>query len=135
MRAGIAAGADVLPIAVLRKLVLGMLHDHQSHVGNVVHICGIRVQKALVLSPCPSALVIAAQSERRTRGQIVRQVLALRDLQAAVQRCADTQDQLAALHIDGGELSIGVHAAALNGHVLPHGQLAALHLYGGVSIT
>ena len=137
MRAGIAADADVLPILVPHKVVLGMLHDHQSLVGNVVRICGIRIgEKGLVLGPCPSGLVIAAQSERRALGQIVRQVLALDEhLHAAVQRCADTQDQLAALHIDGVELSIGVHAAALNGHVLPHGQLAALHLYGGVSIT
>ena len=80
-----------------------MRFDHQSHVGNVVRICGIRIgEKALVPGQHPSALVIAAQSERRTLGQIVRQVLALRDLQTVNQRRARFKRQIAALQNDRG---------------------------------
>ena len=96
MRADIAAGADVLPIAIQLKLVLGMLHDHQSHVMLGVVIYGIRVQKALVHGPRLSVPVIAAQSERRTRGQIVRQGFVLRDLQTVNQRRARFERQSAA---------------------------------------
>ena len=102
MRAGIAASAGVLPIAVQLEVVRRVLHDHQSHVMLGVVIYGIRVQKALVLGQRPSGLVIAAQSERRTRGQIVRQGLALRNLQAVNQRCARCERQIAVLHLDRG---------------------------------
>ena len=91
-----------------------MLHDHQSHVGNVVHICGIRIgEKALVHGPRLSALVIAAQSKRRTRGQIVRQGLALRDLQAVNQRRARFKRQIAALQNDRGIGDVGLTACRI----------------------
>ena len=127
LRAGEAA-LTVRSPGVKRML---MLHDHQSHVGNVVRICGIRIgEKALVPGQRPSALVIAAQSERRALGQIVRQVLVLRDLQAVNQRRARFKRQIAALQNDRGigdvgrtacriaadhdRVSLYRHAAALN---------------------
>ena len=115
MRTGQAAGAGSIRHVVRRM----HRHDQSFSAAILLHIA---------VDDC------TVHGERRALRQIVLKLLALDGhLHAAVQLCADTQDQLAALHIDGGELSIGVHAAALNGHVLPHGQLAALHLYGGVS--
>ena len=113
MRADIAAGADVHPI-FLRKRVLRMLHDHQSHVGNMIHICGIHVGHiAVVRGIRLSAGVIAVPLERRTRGQIVRQVLALRDLQTVDQRCARFERQIAALQNDRGIGDVGRTACRL----------------------
>ena len=96
-----------------------------------VVIYGIRVQKALVHGPRLSALVIAAQSKRRALGQIVRQVLALRDLQTVNQRRARFERQSAAafqpdrrigdvgltacrIAADHDRVSLYRHAAALN---------------------
>ena len=108
-----------------------MRFDDQSHVMLGVVIYGIRVQKALVHGPRLSALVIAAQSKRRALGQIVRQVLALRDLQTVNQRRARFERQSAAafqpdrrigdvgltacrIAADHDRVSLYRHAAALN---------------------